>query len=323
MNDRSAIAWLARRVGFGLGPGQLDGLAAIGRGGGHRPLVDPDAHGVAPSPDPWRSVGLESYDPQVGGAPLLRRRRSMPGWPPCSSTPRPLEEWMRWFWHGHFVSTLAVVKDPRLLVGQLRMLGDLGPRRLPDAAPRGDGRRGHARLPRRHRQPDRRGQRELRPGGPRAVRPGRRATTPRRTSRPAHAPSPAGTSIAATDRSCSARPSTTTTPQQYLGRSGVHDVDTVVDAIVGHESCAPFITRKLADRDPRARTSTDDLVAQLASDFAAVGPADPPPGAGHPGGRCRRDVLDDGRGAGAVDGRLRPGPRASPRTTSAGPCWSA
>ena len=60
------------------------------------------------------------------------------------------------------------------------------------------------------------------------------------------------------------------TPQHYLGRSGVHDVDTVVDAIVSHRACAPFITGKLA-RAILGPTVDTGLVARLAKDFAASG----------------------------------------------------
>ncbi len=88
-------------------------------------LVDPGAHGVAAAPDPWRSLDLAGYDPQDGAG--LLRRASVEAWLAAMFvTPRPLEEWMRWFWHGHFVSTLGTVKDPRLMVGQLRMLGAEG-----------------------------------------------------------------------------------------------------------------------------------------------------------------------------------------------------
>ena len=86
MNDRSAIAWLARRVGFGLGPGELDALAAAGVSAMIDRLVDPDAHGVEPAPDPWQSLDadLASYDVQNGRRPAAARSRSRRGWRPCS-----------------------------------------------------------------------------------------------------------------------------------------------------------------------------------------------------------------------------------------------
>src|SRR4051794_7072188 len=102
MEDRSAIAWLARRVGFGLAPGQLDALAALGVGGVLDLMFDPDGHGAAPAPDPWDHLHLEDYDPKSSAQVL--RRASVDAWLAAMlTTPRPLQEWVRWFWHGHFV----------------------------------------------------------------------------------------------------------------------------------------------------------------------------------------------------------------------------
>ena len=60
------------------------------------------------------------------------------------------------------------------------------------------------------------------------------------------------------------------TPQTYLGRTGVHDVDTVVDAITAHDACAPFIAGKLS----AAILGPDvdgGLVDRLAADFRSSG----------------------------------------------------
>jgi uncharacterized protein (DUF1800 family) len=60
------------------------------------------------------------------------------------------------------------------------------------------------------------------------------------------------------------------TPQHYLGRDGVHDVDTAIDAIVAQDACAPFVTAKLA----RAMLGPDvdsGLIDRLASDFRDSG----------------------------------------------------
>ena len=58
MDDRTAIAWLARRAGFGLAPGQLDQLVAAGLSTTLDRWLDPSAHGVAPAPDPWAGLDL-------------------------------------------------------------------------------------------------------------------------------------------------------------------------------------------------------------------------------------------------------------------------
>jgi len=58
--------------------------------------------------------------------------------------------------------------------------------------------------------------------------------------------------------------------KNYLGRTGVHDVDTVVDAVVGHQACPVFITRKLghAILGPDADAG---LLDRLAAEFKASG----------------------------------------------------
>src|SRR4051812_22163090 len=109
VNDREKIAWLHRRVGFGLAPGQLDQLEARGVPAVLDGLLDPDAHGVPAAPDPWDGVDFGEYDPRQDRKyfPLTIG----PWLKAMATTTRPLQEWMRWFWHGHFVSTLRVVKQ--------------------------------------------------------------------------------------------------------------------------------------------------------------------------------------------------------------------
>ena len=111
MDDRTATAWLARRVGFGLAPGELDQLAAAGLSTTLDRGSIPTAHGVAPAPDPWAGLDLSmACDPRAR-CRSTSSGRVIDGWlQAMATTPRPFEEWMRWFWHGHFVSTLRVVR---------------------------------------------------------------------------------------------------------------------------------------------------------------------------------------------------------------------
>ncbi|MGZ4681018.1 MAG: DUF1800 domain-containing protein [Acidimicrobiales bacterium] len=268
MDDRSAIAWLARRVGFGLGPGELDSLVALGVPSVVDRLVDPDAHGIAAAPDPWRSLDLAGYDIHKSGGPL--RQASVEAWLQAMFvTPRPLEEWMRWFWHGHFVSTNGVVKDPRLMVGQLRMLGaeGLGDFRTllravtidPAMLVYLDGT--DSRIGAVNENYGREVLELFALGvgnySEADVRAGATALTGWHVYRP---DGTASFQSRIHDDS----------PQSYLGRTGVHDLDTVVDAIVGHDACAPFITGKLA-RAILGPDVDDGLISRLAGDFAASG----------------------------------------------------
>ena len=58
MNDRDAVTWLHRRLGFGLAPAEL--RAAIGRGAEAEldRLVGGDAAGAEQTADPWDDAEL-------------------------------------------------------------------------------------------------------------------------------------------------------------------------------------------------------------------------------------------------------------------------
>lgn len=262
------MAWLHRRIGFGLAPGELDRLAALGTGAVLDRLLDPDAHGVDAAPDPWADLDLTAYDP----ATATREQRVAPigAWlVAMATTPRPLHEWMRWFWHGHLVSTLRVVKHPALMVGQLRMfaergLGDLpGLLRAVTVDP--------AMLLYLDGNTNQRGAVNENYGrellelfalgighyGEADVRAGATALTGWTVER--------GTGAA---RYVPRRHDDT--PQTYLGRAGVHDVDSVVAAVVAHPACAPFVAGRLV----RAILGPDvdgGLVDRLGRDFADGG----------------------------------------------------
>jgi uncharacterized protein (DUF1800 family) len=185
------------------------------------------------------------------------------------ATPRPLEEWMAWFWHGHFVSGLDKVRYPALMVRQLRTYRSLAFAPFPqllravtiDAAMLVylDGRTSTGK------QPNENYGRELLElftlgiGNYTEddVQAGARALTgwtlPRRDEKPRFVAS----------RHDDAK-------QTYLGVKGVHDVDSVVDAVVNHPACANFIAGELA-KAILGPTIDPSLIEQFATDFAASG----------------------------------------------------
>lgn len=272
MNDRSRLAWLYRRVGFGLAPGQLDAATGAGLDATLSALVDPDAAGVAPAPDPWAGIEYGTYDSGAEARQLVVR--SITAWVAAmATTPRPLEEWMRWFWHGHLVSTIRVVKYPQLMVQQMRLFGELG---------LGDFRTllravtvDPAMLIYLDGTTSRRGAVNENYGrevlelfalgignyAETDVRAGAEALTGWVAQR--RAGTVTGEAIFDPRRHDDS-------PKDFLGRSGVHDVDTVIDAIVAHPACAPFITGKLA-RAILGPEVDPALVERLAVDFAASG----------------------------------------------------
>ena len=125
MSDRSSIAWMYRRAGFGPAAGQLDTLEAGGLSAALDAFVDPGAHGAPAAPDPWANIDFTTFDPKVDVRAFAAKM--IGAWLGAMVTsPRPFEEWMRWFWHGHFVSTIRVVKYPQLMAQQLRTFSALG-----------------------------------------------------------------------------------------------------------------------------------------------------------------------------------------------------
>ncbi len=269
MSERSSIAWLARRVGFGLDPGQLDALSQDSLSTTLDRWLEPDANGVPAAPDPWAGVELTS------GRVSTRQRATQSravllGWlEAMAGTPRPFEEWMRWFWHGHFVTSLPQIRVPKAMVLQLQTLGQLGLGDFPSLlrAVTIDPAmlvylNGNTNVAGQVNENYGREVLELFALGvgnysEADVRAGATALT--------------GWSFQLyTTTSVFQARRHDDTPQTYLGRSGVHDVDSVIDAIVSHKACAPFITSRLA-RAILGPDVSSDLITSLAKGFAASG----------------------------------------------------
>lgn len=272
MNDRDRIAWLYRRVGFGPAVGQLDLLDGRDPQSVLDELVDPDGHGVTPAPDPWEH--LDFPGPNDDAALRDTRIRTVASWlAAMATTPRPFEEWMRWFWHGHFVSTLRVVRFPQLMVSQMRMFKEhgLGDFRTLLRAVTVDAAMllyldGVTNTKSEVNENYGREVLELFALGignytEADVRAGSEALTGWRVAKN---PTANDALVTFDPRRHDDRPKT------YLGRTDVHDVDSVVDAIVASPACAPFITGKLA-RAILGPDVDDGLVRRLADDFAASG----------------------------------------------------
>ncbi len=256
-------------MGFGLAPGELDELSAAGLSTTVARWMDPGANGVAAAPDPWAGVELSVIRPH-GRRAGVEQRALIGSWlQAMMSTPRPFEEWMRWFWHGHFVSTLQVVGRGALLRNQLQMFGQLGLGDFPtllravtvdpamllylngdtNAINKINENYGREVL-------------ELFALGignytEDDVRAGATALT--------------GYQVDLDTGVARYRPIRhDDTPQTYLGRSGVHDVDSVVDAIVNHPACGPFIAGELA-RAVLGPGISSGLVTSLAKGFVSSG----------------------------------------------------
>lgn len=249
-DEREAIARLYRRAAFGLAPGELDDLAALGVDTVIDRLVDGDAHGVPAAPDdPWAGLELPLFDSGGAAVDAVDRWLDL-----LLGAARPFEEWMAWYWHGHLVSSVAVVVHVPTMVGQIRLLrraglgsfADLLRAITVDAAMLRylDGGESTAAAPNENYS---RELLELFALGVGSfteddVQAGARALTGWRIVADIANPDP----VAAAGRGELVAANHDDTPQRYLGRRGVHDVDTVIDAVVSHEACAPFVASRLA-----------------------------------------------------------------------------
>ena len=257
------LTWLARRVAFGRPVDRLVELVGSEPAHAIGVLTRPDDHAVARGPDPWEDLdlgGLDDRAVRTAGPVVVDRWLDH-----MAATPRPLEEWMTWFWYDHFGVAYRVVRDLLPLVRHFRLLRRhaLGNFRelvrdvTVDAAMLdfldGGVSTGSA--------PNENYARELLElytigignYGEDDVAAAARALTGWVVRRPREWEV---TFIAFRhdDR-----------PNRLLGVDGVHDLDTVVDAVTSHPACAPFVAGKLA------RTVLGDEVSEEAiGRYAAV-----------------------------------------------------
>jgi uncharacterized protein (DUF1800 family) len=257
MDDRQAVAWLHRRAGFGLHPDALTGAVERGPDAELSRLLDPDGAGIAPTGDPWEGLAL---DPQNDG-----RREAVIGWlQHLLTSERPLADRRTWILHGWLVSSMAKVNVPELMVEQIRMFMTQGGGSFPDllrslTVNRAmlvylDGRTSTGTAPNENYG---RELLELFALGlgqyvEDDVQAAARALTGwvvgRNLSEARFVPSRHDD-----------------TPVTLLGVSGVHDVDTVVDAVVSHPAHPGFVARRIVAElvgdpdDPRLAGVVDQL----------------------------------------------------------------
>jgi uncharacterized protein (DUF1800 family) len=279
--NRETIAWLLRRAGWGPAPGELDTRARDGVVTTIDRLVDPAGHGGARAPDPWANVDLTlpplgRRSSQAARARVRERAREqaaevIDAWlDHLVGATDPLVEWMAWFWHGHFVSGIDKVNDPALMVQQLRTYRSLALAPFPQLVRAAtvdpamlvylDGATSTGTNPNENYGRELLELFTLGIGNftENDVQAGAKALTGWTVSRRNN-----GKSQFVPGRHDDA-------PQSYLGVNGVHDVDSVVDAVTNHPQCPQFIAGKLA-RAILGTTVDPSLVNQFATEFSASG----------------------------------------------------
>ena len=125
-STREAVAFLARRAGWGLGPGQLDELDALGVDGTIDLLVDPSAAGIAEESSAWADWDYE-YDRSNREATQAQTLEAFERWTTrLVETERPLDHQLAWFWHDHFAVSMQVVRHLPSMLTHLDRCWSLG-----------------------------------------------------------------------------------------------------------------------------------------------------------------------------------------------------
>lgn len=264
MEERDAVAWLHRRAGFGLAPAEMREAVVRGASAELDRLLDPQGAGGQPRADLWDDA-LLPYDPRDGASKV----HAIGQWVEVMvASDQPTVERVAWMWHGHFVSALDKVRVARLLVEQARLFRRAGlgsfrdlvravtldpamliyldlrtstgsepnenySRELLELFALGEGSYSEA-----------------------DVQAGARALT--------------GWTFYNLDGGVKFAPRRhDDTPRTYLGVDGVHDLDSVLEAVLAQTALPRFVARTVA---AELLGSTDDsMVDRLATGFAGAG----------------------------------------------------
>lgn len=262
VSEREAIARLYRRAGFGLAPGELDDLESMGVDTVIDRLVDPASHAIPAGPeDLWAGLEFPLFDSGAGATLAVTRWLDH-----LRDAARSFEEWMAWYWHGHLVSNVGELDASLvpMMTAQLNLFRRAGMGSFatllraitidPAMLSYLDGGQSTGTSPNENYA---REMLELFALGigeytEADVAAGARALTGWRVRL-----EQTGSSIDPTRAIAYFDPSIhDDTPQHYLGRTGVHDLGTVIEAVVGHEACSRFVATRFGrsvlgpDADP-------------------------------------------------------------------------
>lgn len=125
-STREAVAFLARRATWGLAPGTLDELEALGVAGTIDRLVDPSAVGIAEEASAWADWDF-TYDRSDREASRAQTFEAFDRWMTrLQTTDRPLDHQLAWFWHDHFAVSFQVVRYLPAMLDHLELCRSLG-----------------------------------------------------------------------------------------------------------------------------------------------------------------------------------------------------
>lgn len=123
---RETVAFLARRASWGLAPGQLDELEALGVQGTIDLLVDPSGAGIAEEASAWADWEYV-YDRSDRETSQQQTAEAFERWMGrLIDTERPLDHQLAWFWHDHFAVSMQVVRNLPAMLAHLDLCWSLG-----------------------------------------------------------------------------------------------------------------------------------------------------------------------------------------------------
>ena len=120
MDERKALAWLGRKVCWGLTPGKFDAWLEIGVDGAIEELLRPDDFNIAPRADRFR--GINPQDPNQG---RMSHQSTLSWIENAATSPRPFETFMEFFWSDFWAASFAEVRPRWLMLGYMNQLAEL------------------------------------------------------------------------------------------------------------------------------------------------------------------------------------------------------
>jgi uncharacterized protein (DUF1800 family) len=117
MEERNGLAWLGRKIGWGLADGQLDEWTRLGTKAVIDRLVDPDGFKIPARPDPFSDIDRDN-DKQAQMLAL----GTMSWIDDAVVSPRPLETFMEFFWSDYFAVSARVVRPRHWLFDHMNLL---------------------------------------------------------------------------------------------------------------------------------------------------------------------------------------------------------
>ena len=119
MEEREALAWLGRKIGWGLAEGQLDAWSQLGTAAVVDRLVDPDKAGIPARANPFVDIDVgDGRQARAVGEGTLNWIDNV------VQTQRPLETFMEFFWSDYFAVSARVIQPRYWIFDHMNLLAE-------------------------------------------------------------------------------------------------------------------------------------------------------------------------------------------------------